>query len=89
MARSARTSIAGFRWLLLATLMVGAGLQAQSTPPRASAVEGRALDAMPESRVEAAQNIDAAVAAALIGAIAAQFAERKVEVNSTACGRIR
>src|SRR5687768_15571656 len=49
--------------------------------PPTRAIEGRALDAAPESRVEAAQTIDAAVAAALIGAISTQFGERKVEVK--------
>lgn len=81
MAKSARASIAGFPLLLVSALVAGSDFQPRSEPRRAPAVEGRALDATPESRVEAAQGIDAAVAAALIGAIVAQFAERKVEVK--------
>lgn len=75
-------SIAGFPLLLFSGLVAGGDLQPQSEHHRGTpAVEGKALDATPESRVEAAQGIDAAVAAALIGAIAAQFGERKVEVK--------
>lgn len=66
-----------------ATLAIALGppaTQARSaqTPP---AVEGRATGEAPESRVEAGQAIDAALAAALIGAVASQFDERGVEVK--------
>jgi hypothetical protein len=68
--------------LLLAAgaLAPAGGVQAQA-PAAPAQVEGRALVAAPESRGEAAQSIDAAVAAALIGAISGQFGERKVEVK--------
>lgn len=77
MTRPWRFPIAGFALLLAVVAAVGR-LQAQTAP---QAVQGRALDANPESRAEAVQSIDAAVAAALIGAIAGQFGERKVEVK--------
>lgn len=54
-------------------------LQATAQVPRAS--RGQALDERPESRIEASQSIDAALAAALIGAISAQFDERKIAVK--------
>jgi len=54
-------------------------LQATAQAPRA--LQGQALDERPESRVEATQSIDAALAAALIGAISRQFDERKVAVK--------
>ena len=73
--------MAAFPLLLLSALVAGGNLQPQSEPSRVREVEGKALDARPESRAEAAQSIDAAVAAALIGAIATQFGERKVEVK--------
>lgn len=70
------------------TLLLGAsmlapsgGVQAQTSANAAPRVEGRALQDAPESRGEAAQSIDAAVAAALIGAISNQFGTRKVEVK--------
>lgn len=68
--------------LLLAAgaLAPAGGLRAQA-PAAPAPVEGRALVAAPESRGEAAQSIDAAVAAALIGAISGQFGTRKVEVK--------
>lgn len=53
--------------------------QPASTPPKA--IEARAIDATPQSRVEGEQAIDAAVAAAVIGAISTQFGEREVEVK--------
>ena len=65
--------------LTLATLLLASHSAVGAPPTRA--IEGRALDATPESRAEAAQTIDAAVAAALIGAISTQFGERRVEVK--------
>ncbi len=53
--------------------------QARKAPP--AAVEGKATGEAPESRAEAGQAIDAALAAALIGAVAGQFDERGVEVK--------
>lgn len=50
-------------------------------PAAPKQIEAHALVAAPESRAEAAQSIDAAVAAALIGAISAQFGTRQVEVK--------
>lgn len=73
-----RTSIA------IATLF-GCGLLASAiaSQPAATpeAIEARAIDPTPESRVEGEQAIDAAVAAAVIGAISTQFGERTVEVK--------
>lgn len=54
-------------------------LQATAQAPRS--LQGQALDERPESRIEASQSIDAALAAALIGAISGQFDERKVAVK--------
>lgn len=54
-------------------------LQAMAQAPRV--LQGQALDEHPESRIEASQSIDAALAAALIGAISGQFDERKVAVK--------
>lgn len=65
-----------------ALLMHPRNLHAQSgSSAPLPAVQGRALDTRPESRIEAAQAIDDALAAALIGAISGQFGERKVEVK--------
>jgi hypothetical protein len=74
-----RTSIA------IATLL-GCGLLAsaiasQPVATPAKAIEARAIDPTPESRLEGEQAIDAAVAAAVIGAISTQFGERTVEVK--------
>lgn len=73
-----RTSIA------IATLF-GCGLLASAiaSQPAATpeAIEARAIDPTPESRVEGEQAIDAAVAAAVIGAVSTQFGERTVEVK--------
>ncbi len=68
--------------LAIATAVIGSAgnathAQARSVP----AVEGRATLEAPESRVEAGQAIDAALAAALIGAVSGQFHERGVEVK--------
>lgn len=60
-------------------LTVAQGSHHQKRP--AMAVEGKALDAAPATRAEAAEAIDEAVAAALIGAISAQFGEHEVEVK--------
>lgn len=74
-----RTSIA------IATLF-GCGLlasaiasQPAASPPKA--IQAVAIDSKPESRVEGEQAIDAAVAAAVIGAISTRFGERTVEVK--------
>lgn len=70
----------------LAALLAGGalapagGLHARQ-PVAPQQVEARALMDAPESRGEAAQSIDAAVAAALIGAISGQFGTRQVEVK--------
>ena len=72
----------GLGLLLGASLLaLAGGAHAQATANAMPAVEGRALQQAPESRGEAAQSIDAAVAAALIGAISNQFGTRKVEVK--------
>ncbi len=44
-------------------------------------IDARALDGQPQSRIEADQAMDGAVAASVIGAIATQFGERKVTVK--------
>ncbi len=72
----------GLGLLLGASLLApSGGVRAQAAANTAPPIEGRALQDAPESRGEAAQSIDAAVAAALIGAIANQFGTRKVEVK--------
>lgn len=75
-----RSTLKSLASLALAGLLLAIHSAIGGAPPT-RAIEGRALDAAPESRVEAAQVIDAAVAAALIGAISTQFGERKVEVK--------
>ena len=72
--------------IALAAALMGAlmAMQATAQSPAAQsprAIEGQALDTAPDSRAEAAQAIDAALAAALIGAISSQFGERQVEVK--------
>jgi hypothetical protein len=68
--------------ILSVALATTLALHVVAAPPKAPApVEGRALDATPDSRAEAAQAVDAALAAALIGALSTQFGERKVEVR--------
>lgn len=64
-----------------ATLAPTGGVHAQTTASAAPRIQGKALQEAPESRGEAAQTIDAAVAAALIGAISTQFGARQVEVK--------
>lgn len=64
--------------LVLACAIVPFGSAQQAAP---AGVQGQALEQAPESRMEAAQSLDAAIAAALIGAIAKQFGERRVEVK--------
>lgn len=71
---------------LIAALLLGApaamqATHAQTQAPAPAPVEGRASAKAPESRVEAAQAVDAALAAALIGSISGQFDERGVEVK--------
>ena len=70
--------------LLSLMLLAGAGLVASAAPSGGQApqaIVAKALDATPESRMEGDQAIDAAVAAALIGAISSEFDERRVEVK--------
>lgn len=69
---------------LLLALVAGGGMAipaSHAQSGQAPAVEGRAMVAAPESRGEAGQAIDAALAAALIGAVSGQFDERGVEVK--------
>lgn len=54
---------------------------AQPTTNGPKAITATALDRTPQSRVEAMQGIDAAIAAALIGAITQQFDERTIQVK--------
>lgn len=71
----------------LTVLLVGAGLignasaRHETTNAGPTTIVAQARDAAPGSRGEAAQSMDAAVAAALIGEIASQFGERSVEVK--------
>lgn len=70
--------------LLSLILLAGGGLVASATPSDTQApqaIVAKALDATPESRMEGDQAIDAAVAAALIGAISSEFEQRRVEVK--------
>ena len=70
--------------LLSLMLLAGAGLVASASPSGTQApqaIVAKALDATPESRMEGDQAIDAAVAAALIGAISSEFDERRIEVK--------
>ncbi|WP_159015839.1 hypothetical protein [Cognatiluteimonas profundi] len=70
------------RPILTIALLAGTGLLGSvvsaSPPP---AVVGTALQAAPQSRAEGNQAVDDATAAALIGAISGQFAERNVAVK--------
>lgn len=59
--------------------MLGSSLVAHATAP--AQVVGTSLAAAPQSRMQANQVIDDATAAALIGAISSQFAERNVVVK--------
>lgn len=55
-----------------------------STPGAAvgpTAVQARAVDVQPDSRLEGEQALDGAVAAAVIGAISSRFGEREVQVK--------
>jgi hypothetical protein len=70
--------------LLSLMLLAGAGLVASASPSGTQApqaIVAKALDTTPESRMEGDQAIDAAVAAALIGAISSEFEERRVELK--------
>lgn len=64
--------------MALALCMPSAGAQ---DPKPAKPIQGKALEDTPESRAEATQSIDAALAAAIIGAISRQFGEREVEIK--------
>lgn len=85
--RNTTRKITALGWLatVLTLMLANAGLAgnttgiAQQVAPKA--IEGKAADAAPESRAEGGLAIDAAVAAALIGAISTQFGERDVEVK--------
>lgn len=61
--------------------LLASAIASQPAPNPPKAIEARAIDAKPESRVEGEQSIDAAVAAAVIGAITTQFGERTVEIK--------
>jgi hypothetical protein len=70
------------------------GLMLCASAPATSVVVGHSLDLAPQSRMEGNQAIDDATAAALIGAISAQFGERRIEVkldsvNATPAGLIQ
>jgi ABC-type amino acid transport substrate-binding protein len=70
--------------LLSLMLLAGAGLVASAAPsgkPVPQAIVAKALDAAPESRMEGDQAIDAAVAAAQIGARSSELEERRVELK--------
>ena len=71
------------RAVIAAALLLGAGFigSPASQPQRLQVVVGKALDAAPTSREEGRQAVDDAAAAALIGAIATQFGQRRVEVE--------
>lgn len=71
------------RVAIAAALLLGAGLigSPASQPQRLEVVVGKALDTARASREEGRQAVDDATAAALIGAIATQFGQRRVEVE--------
>lgn len=67
--------------LLLACGIGASALASQAQKPQTVVVVGQALGDKPESRAEAREAIDGAVAAAVIGSIARQFGEQTVEVK--------
>ena len=78
-----QTQRSSLRPLAVATLVV-CGLVSTAVAADRKApleIEAKALDNRPESRVEADQAMDGAVAASVIGAISTQFGERKVAVK--------
>ena len=79
---------------VFATAILGLGLTLSASAPATSVVVGHSLDFAPQSRMQGNQALDDATAAVLIGAIAAQFGERQVEikldsVNATPAGLIQ
>lgn len=72
------TAVLGLSVVILASHIerVGAAQPTQT-------IEAESLDTSPASRVEADQAMDSAIAAALIGAVAGQFDDRKVEIKLT------
>lgn len=71
---------------VLVAMMASAGVLtsvaiAQKPATGPNWVHAQARDAAPDSRIEGDQSMDAAVAAAVIGAVATEFGERKVEVR--------
>lgn len=60
-------------------LTVATAAQPASNGPKV--ITATAIDRTPQSRAEATQGVDAAVAAALIGAISEQFDERMIQVK--------
>ena len=71
------------RAAIAAALLLGAGFIGNPAIPtqRLEVVVGKALGAAPASREEGRQAVDDATAAALIGAIATQFGQRRIEVE--------
>lgn len=70
--------------LLSLILLAGAGVAAIAAPSPGQvqqAIDARALDSTPESRMEGERAIDAAIAASLIGAVSSEFDKRQVEVK--------
>ena len=71
---------------VLVAMMASAGVLtsvaiAQKPATGPNWVHAQARDTAPDSRIEGDQSMDAAVAAAVIGAVATEFGERKVEVR--------
>ncbi|MGH8085605.1 MAG: hypothetical protein ACREPV_10065 [Lysobacter sp.] len=74
---------------LASAVIVTCGLLSSDVVARDSAAPGakalqihaRALDSQPQSRIEADQAMDGAVAASVVGAISTQFGEREVAVR--------
>lgn len=65
-------------------LLAGAVLVASAAPSPGQAqqaIDAKALDATPQSRVEGERAMDAAIAASLIGAVASEFDQHQVEVK--------
>lgn len=65
--------------VLVASGLLSSNVSASDTAPLV--IEAQALDSQPQSRVEADQAMDGAVAASVIGAISTQFGEREVAVQ--------
>lgn len=67
--------------VLVGSCLLSSDVFAGDTAAAPLEIEARALDSQPQSRVEADQAMDGAVAASVIGAISTQFGAREVAVQ--------